>query len=128
MSLILSACAGVQQSREQPTSWAQTQAEVSELPVGRIVAVERMTYVRPGQLSQGGMAGVAGAIGPAAIALAPVIDVAKNGDWFYRYSILLKSTNEIVQRDEFALYGVGDCVALRNQPYMVVPAFSGICD
>jgi hypothetical protein len=104
----LSACVGLEQSRELPTASAQTAAEVGKLPVGRVMTVERK-YAAAGRVNP-----VAG----------PVADLFTNTDWYFRHRIrLLDGT--VVERDEYAPYNVGACVALR--PHLLVPAYEGQC-
>jgi hypothetical protein len=128
ISLSVCACAGLQQARELPRAWSQTPDEVNKLPVGRVIAVERNVYFRDTRTSPGAAAG-AMAVGPAAAVVGiPIIEGMRNGDWYYRHIVRLKGSGELVARDEYAAYKVGDCVALRMQPFLTVPALPGACD
>ena len=125
----LTACAGVQQTRQIPVSWAQTQEELGKLPVGRVLAVEKKTFMRSSRSGASTSAAVAGAAGPlVAVAVMPLLSGLRDGDWYYSHSIKLKGSSEMVVREEFAAYKLGDCVALRVEPFMLVPAFVGACD
>jgi hypothetical protein len=51
----------------------------------------------------------------------------KNGNVF-RHVVSLVGKQEVAIKDEFWTYAVGDCVALRYKPDMLVPALPGECD
>lgn len=111
--LFLTSCAGVLQPREIPTSWAQTTDEAGKLPVGRVISVEQVSYLQQGERHP---------------FLGIVPTLIAEVSWFYRLVIRIDHNGTLVERDEFVAYPVGECVALRSEPRMVVPALRGQCD
>ncbi len=98
----------MRQTREFPVASAQTAAEVGKLPTGRVVAVEQRHYLEENNNPL--------------LGILPVIAISTN--WYYHHTIKLAS-GEVVERDEFMEYKIGDCVAIRSA--LVVPAFDGEC-
>ena len=124
--VLLQGCSG---SPQPPKAWAQTPEEATTLPVGTVVSVERESYSTGASTGPGTSAGVSGAVGPVAGAAAvALIDAFRGTGTAYRHTIRLKATGEVIYRTELALYKVGDCVAMRSQPELVVPALSGACN
>lgn len=128
LSLVLAACSTTthQPSREIPRAWSQTADEEGKLPVGRVVAVEEQVW--KGQsppadsLYRWGMAfGVVGVLVASSVADLP------NEESYYRYAVRLEGAGEIAVREEYALFKVGDCVALRTEPLLLVPALPKAC-
>ena len=128
LPLALSACAGMSQERKQPTAWAQTVEEVGKFPVGRVIAVERVSYVPHGYGGSPLYGAMAATVGPPQAVMAiPIID-AFASNWFFRHTVQLRATGEKVVWDEFAAYDVGACVAIRTEPDLLVLAVPGQCD
>jgi hypothetical protein len=50
----------------------------------------------------------------------------ENGN-VYRHVVQLTGTNEEIIRDEYWTYKVGDCVAVRSEPILLVPALPDQC-
>ena len=48
--------------------------------------------------------------------------------WYYRHKIQLLQSGELITRDERHTFKVGDCVALRESPRIVVRAMDEACD
>jgi hypothetical protein len=128
LSLVLAACSTTSHrpSREIPRAWAQTPTEDGKLPVGHVVAVEEQVW--KGQsppsdsLYRWGMAfGVVGVLVASSVA-----DLPKD-DSYYRYAIRTEGSGEIAVREECALFKIGDCVALRTEPLLLVPALPSAC-
>lgn len=107
-ALVLSACAGMRQTRESPVASVQTAAEVGKLPTGLVVAVERRHYLEDNNNPL--------------LGILPIMAISTN--WYYHHTIKLVS-GDVLERDEFMEYKVGDCVAIRSA--LVVPAFDGEC-
>jgi len=55
-------------------------------------------------------------------------DVLGGRLYVHTHVIQLIGTNARVERDELWRYEVGDCVALRSNPDMIVPALPGLCN
>jgi hypothetical protein len=132
-ALVLSACAGPQHNVARPVAWAQAPSEAKALPVGSVIFVEKLVYTDGHQSGSSNSAGLAvglAVVGSplAAIAAAPMIEGLRPGEWFFRHKVRLRVSGEIITRDEFYEYKVGECVALRTEPYMVVPSLPGACD
>jgi len=128
------------------------------LPVGRVLLVEGRAspFPNPNRASAS-YSGVPGAdppsimnavemaayylVIPIAIVSAPVVAVArlnddgpaevaqKQGDHeIFRHTIRLKGSDRDVVKDEYWRFEIGDCVAVRSTPAMLVPALPGACD
>lgn len=128
-----------------PTAWAQQPEERGKLPVGRVVAIERWSGPAAQVRSQESniaseLAAVYVGI-PLVFIAAPFIlmSYAAGGDTWdekpsktngnvYRHVVQLIGTNEEIIRDEYWTYKVGDCVAVRSQPVLLVPAFPDQCE
>lgn len=125
----------------QPVAWAQTKDEIGKLPVGRVVAVEVRNSYREGpvpsaQASQlDSMAALAvPSASPLALPVAYVVTAVLNDlseaprGWYYRHKIQLLQSGELIARDERHTFKMGDCVALRESPQMLVPAHVEACE
>lgn len=126
-----------------PTAWAQQPEEKCSLPVGRVIAIERYhgyeVKIAPYQEPQLKDALIPVVIVTALLA-APVMlalheagkdtsdESADRGGNVYRHSIRLNGTDDMAVRDEFWTYNIGDCVALRSNPEMLVPALPDECE
>lgn len=129
-------------------AWAQTPREKGALPVGRVISIERKgglprfpdEYPTPAQEVSRGVVGTYWMV-PLVIVAAPVVladEAMKSGlpadetadvkGHIYRHRVRLAATGEEVERDEFWTYRVGDCVAIRSEPDMLVPALPDQCD
>jgi hypothetical protein len=145
LTVALAVCAGCAAPPSvpppQPVAWAQTKDELGKLLVGRVVAVEvRNSYsegpVPSAQASQlDSMAALAApAASPLALPIAYVVTTALNDlseaprGWYYRHKIQLLLSGELITRDERHTFKMGDCVALRESPRMLVPAHAGACE
>lgn len=145
LTVALAGCAGCATPPSvpppQPVAWAQTKDELGKLPVGRVVAVEVRNSYREGpvpsaQTSQlDSMAALAApAASPLALPIAYVMTTALNDlseaprGWYYRHRIQLLQSGELITRDERHTFKMGDCVALRESPQMLVPAHVGACE
>lgn len=128
LSLGLTACstASHQPSHEIPRAWTQIDAEEGKLPVGRVIAVqERIWKGRSPPSDSPYQWGTA--FGVVGVLVSNVVDDLSNGDLYYRYAIRLEGSSEIAVREEYAAYKVGDCVALRTTPLLLVPALADAC-
>jgi len=128
-----------------PTAWAQHPEEKGSMLVGRIVAISRYYGYEVNnapnhepQLKDALIPVVTTAAllaGPVIMTLSLVgVDplelrkpVGSGGD-VYRHSIRLNGTDDIAVHDEFWSYRIGDCVALRSEPEMLVPALPVECE
>lgn len=131
-----------------PVAWSQGSEEIGILPVGRVVSIERVS--RPAKKRESNLSQVAREAAaaylvlPLALVTLPVTlpvllaaDAAgvdfeektptKDGNVF-RHVIRLRGDGEEVIRDEYFSYQVGDCVALRPKPVLLVPAFPDQCN
>lgn len=124
----------------QPVAWAQTPAEIGKLPVGRVLAVEVRNSYREVPLSAQQQrqldvlpAVVPPSASPAALPLGYAMAAALNDlteaprGWYYRHRIQLLQSGDVVTRDERHTFKVGDCVALRESPRIVVRAMDEAC-
>jgi len=77
---------------------------------------------------------------PLALLAAPVVlashaagadlvdEIPNNGNGnVFRHVVRLTGTNEEIVRDEYWTYKVGDCVAVRSEPVLLVPALPDQC-
>jgi len=125
-------------------AWAQQPEERGKLPVGRVVAIERWSGPDARSRSQEseiarGLVGMYVVV-PLALLAAPVVLAShaagadlvdekpnnENGNVF-RHVVRLTGTNEEIVRDEYWTYKVGDCVAVRSEPVLLVPALPDQC-
>ena len=105
-------CAGM--DSEVPDKYrplAQLPDEAGKLPVGRVVAVEKITFQR-GSRPSTQAAYTSPTIGPAAAATARVFDSIRDTDWVYRHKFRMKG-GEIKLIDLKYELAVGDCIAFR---------------
>ena len=70
----------------------------------------------------GSMYGVAGYL------IGPLVSYGQHGNWYFHHGVKLTSNDLVVYRDEFYEYAVGECVALREKPFMLVPAYPSACE
>jgi hypothetical protein len=125
----------------QPVAWAQTKDELGKLAVGRVVEVEARNAYREGPVPAAeasqldSMAALAAtSASPLALPVAYVMTTALNDlseaprGWYYRHKIQLLQSGELITRDERHTFKMGDCVALREKPLMLVPAHVGACE
>jgi len=98
----------MRQTREFPVASTQTAAEIGKLTTGRVIAVEQRLYLENNNNPL--------------LGILPVMAI--NTNWYYRHTIKLAS-GEVIERDEYMEYKIGDCVAIRSA--LVVPAFDGEC-
>lgn len=104
--------AGILQHRDVPIASAQTADEAGQLPVGRVLKVERFTCLKT-------------EIGPV---FGGVPNLLAGSDGYYRQTVgqaVGLMDGQTIERDEFMAYKVGECVAIRNA--LVVPALTGEC-
>ena len=125
--VVLVGCASTQRNRDKPSAWAQEKSEVGKLQVGSVIGVEKVQFSKNPELARESTDFAAAMYGPLAYAIGPTVTDWQHGDWYYRYAIKLASTGTIVYRNEFFEYNSGECVALREQPLMLVPAYPGAC-
>lgn len=114
------------------------------LPVGRVVAIERYygyeVKIEPQQpqlknallpvvsiaaLLAGPVIMAPSAVGADPLELREPVDGGGN---VYRHSIRLNGKDDMAVRVEFWTYNIGDCVALRSNPEMLVPALPDECE
>ena len=138
------------ESAEIPTSWAQQVDEKGKLPVGKVVAIVRWQgrAGAPASASSEIWHGLIGILvvvpialvtAPAVLAVCGVRDDGcekprqhgvtpdAKGNTF-RHVVRLVGAREELIRDEHFSYKVGDCVALRHTPDMLVPALGDECN
>jgi hypothetical protein len=150
LGVLIVGCANTQETLPRlpkaiPTAWAQQPAEKGSLPVGRVIAIERY-YGHEVKIAQRHEPQLRDALipvvitagllaGPVIMALSEIgvdpLELHKPGDGggnVYRHSIRLQGTDDLAVRDEFWSYRMGDCVALRSNPEMLVPALPGECE
>lgn len=123
---LMAACATT--THQTPKAWAQKADEASTLPVGVVLAVEPEKYATGNRTDPAGSAAAISSVGPIAIPIFAMIDSSLATGTAYRHAIRIKGTGEVIYRTELAPYTVGDCVAIRNQPALVVPAIAGACN
>lgn len=124
----LPGCATQAPERALPTAWAQTNDEIGKLPVGRVIQVERVPFWPNGPSGASTYAAVAPMAGVVPVMVASLLTDSLSAQWVYRHTVRLGGTEAPVVRDEYAAYKVGDCVALRTKPDLLVPAAPGQCD
>ncbi len=125
---VLPGCVTRSPERALPTAWAQTNEEIGKLPVGRVILVERVPFWPHGSGGTSAYAAVAPNAGVGSILVASLLTDALSAQWVYRHTIQLRGTEARIARDEYAVYKVGDCVAVRTTPDLLVPAAPGQCD
>lgn len=130
-------------------AWSQNHEERGTLPVGRVVAIERrygppaMVAKEPNGLKKMGQGAASMVIPPLVLITAPVVllghylgvveldsnsnDAEKKDGNVYRHVVRLNGTNEEIFLDEYWTYKIGDCVAIRSIPVMLVPALANQC-
>lgn len=147
LSTSLAAC--VTTAKEQlplPNSWAQKPEERGKLQVGTVVAI--IPWQSPDPVTTPGvLTGVAaaGVVVPAALIASPAVlavcalqeDHCENAEQYgvvpdangnaFRHVVRLTGSDKEIVKDEFWSYRVGDCVALRDNLDMLVPALSDAC-
>ena len=151
LGVLIVGCANTQETipivpKSIPTAWAQQPEEKGSLPVGRVIAIERYhgyevktaPYQEQGPQLKDALIPV---VIVTALLAAPVMlalheagndtsdldESSDGGGNVYRHSIRLNGTDDMAIRDEFWTYNIGDCVALRSNPEMLVPALPGEC-
>ncbi len=125
---VLPGCATQSPERPLPTAWAQTNEEIGKLPVGRVILVERVPFWPHGSGGTSTYAAVAPKAGVGAILVASLLTDTLSAQWVYRHTVQLRGTEGQIARDEYTAYKVGDCVAIRTTPDLLVPAVPGQCD
>lgn len=125
---VLPGCATQSPQRPLPIAWAQTNEETGKLPVGRVILVERVPFLPHGSGGTGAYAAVAPKAGVGTILVASLLTDTLSAQWVYRHTVQLRGTEVQIARDEYAAYKVGDCVAVRTTPDLLVPAAPGQCD
>ena len=113
-----------------PISWSQKPDETGRLPVGRVVGVELKSFENhylsssPTRIFL-----IRGLIVPIVV---PPLDGIKYGNkaqQYYLYAIKQRGAAELSHWGEFVVYPAGSCVALREEPYlMIVPAIESECE
>lgn len=131
-----------------PVAWAQTVDERGVLPIGWVVAIERVggpaalpdtVDTQPQEIAKGVIGNLI--VVPLALATAPLVLAGEgmretatedpgsdNRGHVFRHRVRLIGLDQEVFRDEFWSYAIGDCVAIRTQPAMLVLALDGECD
>jgi len=132
-----------------PVSWSQKIEERGKLPTGKVIAI--VPWKSPDSVSRStGSEITKGLIGayvvvPLALLAAPAallvcsmrddgcnssnkygVEPDENGNVF-RHVVQLSGSQKEVIKDEFWSFRVGDCVALREEPDMLVPALNNEC-
>jgi hypothetical protein len=125
-ALLVVACSGVMTTREQPQVSDQKLSEAGQLPVGRVVTVERVDFQRQAQLSTVGLASAG--VGPLGAAIANSV---RNADWSYRYNLVMKDGVTRIVESQY-LYKQGECLAFRSglsvESVSAVRALPSECD
>jgi len=152
VTLIVFGCATAPQvPAPLPVAWSQTPAEKGKLTVGEVIAIQRWQVPDLGRESRGSefatmLIGVF-VIVPLVLVVVPTVAAVcalrddrckmpeaekygvredKNGN-VYRHVVRLVGEPKAVIKDEYWTFTVGDCVALRHKPDMLVPALAGEC-
>ena len=124
-----------------PLVWSQKPEERGQLPVGRVVSIERWYGPPMTERSTTEELLMPLVVIPITLIAAPVILGAhavgvdlvdekpnnENGN-VYRHVVRLNGTNEDIVRNEYWTYKVGDCVAVRSKPVLLVPALPDECE
>lgn len=113
--------------RTIPAAWVQTEAELGTLQVGRVVQVTREAHeIKVGRDT--GTVVVVFMSGGIPLFVPVGTRSYRHGEIYFRHVIQLKGTDQFIARDEYAVYEVGTCVAMRETPQLVVPAYPKACD
>lgn len=128
---VFAGCAGMNSEVPNDTvvKWTQRKEEAGMLAVGKIATVEKVNFQRdrprPTPAITSVQAGLITAV------MMPVAEAIRNADWFYRYSVQMKSGDIRVFELNY-VFKVGDCIALRPglspDSVGVIPALAGQCD
>jgi hypothetical protein len=118
---------------EVPIVWAQKPDEVGKLQTGKVVSVsleqkDESDHFRAGTNTPI-VVPIGGVLFPMNVNTSGWPSPFRKMQQFYRYSIKQKNSADIVYWDDFVVYPIGSCVALRDQPYpMIVPALPQACE
>ena len=113
-------------ARISPVAWAQTEGELDRLPVGHVVQVTReVQQVKVGSDTDRTFVFLYRGV-PILIPISTRASL--HGEAFFRHVIRLKGSGELIGRDEYAPFELGSCVAIRENPQLVVPAHAKACD
>lgn len=115
-----------------PVAWAQRPDEVGKLRTGKVVAIERATY--DDSIPQVGAkaATVVLPIGGVFIPLmmpppSQSMSLRSVRQEYFRYTIQRSKSTDLEIWEDFVEYGMGSCLAARDQPKLIVPALPQEC-
>ena len=118
---------------EVPIVWAQKPDEVGKLQTGKVVSVsleqkDESDHFRAGTNTPI-VVPIGGVLFPMNVNTSGWPSPFRKKQQFYRYTVKQKNSADFVYWDDFVVYPIGSCVALRDQPYpMIVPAISQTCE
>lgn len=129
--IALTGCAGLSSSvdTDMVRSWQQRADERGLLPVGTVLAVERVWFQRGSTLA-GSPAYPSPQVAAAGAVLVPAFEAVRNADWVYRHQIVMKSGETRIV-DLSYQFKAGECVAFRaglqDTNPLPIPSLPGEC-